>query len=833
MAIATKRVESGREPFWIVELDMHRCPWEYGSGVKEISHIDRNKAKYSETVTSWNSNRLTLATDVTVPPTGRNQSYIATMTANPAWLDTDLVGLEDNKQYVVSVCVNTSNTASVDMYLYDGTAAAYRGQVTFSCALGIWTKGAETVGTGDVTALGAGWYLLEVFVPAGTVVAANNNYAGFDVFGAGGNTMILTGMMVHQGTTTAEYELTTTRDGTYTNVTLSAGGQVLDALIGLDARFTTLGTQFEITDNGTGYVRIEGDPTGTISVGDGISWHVDGLCTASETGDNKCFKTAATCNWLEDYGGDPDNVQTIRLCSARANLPASLGAFPCIESVQITPQEITRGGGLGMHGKVQVTCRDFPYHDRGLDPFVDERTYDPNTRGTFWGKFRARHKYYHNRIMRVYSGYLTDPIDLTNFRCETYALDSFSGPNSNHKASFTGKDLVRETVTDDAVMPKPALGTLAIDMTTTTPGIMYQLKTPGGDDYNDVGGGYVRIDSEIIGYANTGGGAEDSGVGGMFNITRGMFGTTVVAHTAGAEVQQCIYYDDTTTVADILDDALTNYTDLNASYFTPADWDTEFLDWAAGHVASTVLSEPTSVRVIFEELTVQYLFDMWWDPENVEVLVQCMHPHITATSLTNSSNIVAGSFRTQDKPDERKTQVWVYWGVRDMTGSYSSPKDFYHGTGYGDLDAQDDAEYGDTRVLKIYSRWIIQEYDAYRLATRLLGVIRDTPAVYTFDVDAKDGTIVIGDYVTLDTAQDATGASDSTDVLVVSVKEKIVGHLFEAKARNEGYPGRYGLIAPNGTPDYDAASDDEKQKYVFFSTAAKPQLNGDGPYRMS
>ena len=38
------------------------------------------------------------------------------------------------------------------------------------------------------------------------------------------------------------------------------------------------------------------------------------------------------------------------------------------------------------------------------DPYVSERTYIPITRGTYFGKLKARNPFYNGRIMRVYSG---------------------------------------------------------------------------------------------------------------------------------------------------------------------------------------------------------------------------------------------------------------------------------------------------------------------------------------------------------------------------------------------------------------------------------------------
>ena len=104
----------------------------------------------------------------------------------------------------------------------------------------------------------------------------------------------------------------------------------------------------------------------------------------------------------------------------------ALDAIPCLRSISITPAEITAGKGLGLRAACAITMQGLSHSDIRIDPYVSERTYIPITRGTYFGKLKARNPFYNGRIMRVYSGYLEQDgsFDADNLRLEHTLLSN-------------------------------------------------------------------------------------------------------------------------------------------------------------------------------------------------------------------------------------------------------------------------------------------------------------------------------------------------------------------------------------------------------------------------
>jgi len=170
-------------------------------------------------------------------------------------------------------------------------------------------------------------------------------------------------------------------------------------------------------------------------------------CTAAVgvTGSEKCFNTRATCQ-------DPTNfaatTQTYRFCQPFDNMPVGISMIPSIVGdVARAPTSTTAGKGLGKRAVVKVTLNDHTWHDRDIDKYVSERTYTPESTGTYWGKFLARNPYYEQREMRVLSGYVTDPWDWANFQTEVYDITDITGPRAG-KVTIVGKDILSRTYSD-------------------------------------------------------------------------------------------------------------------------------------------------------------------------------------------------------------------------------------------------------------------------------------------------------------------------------------------------------------------------------------------------
>ena len=186
-----------------------------------------------------------------------------------------------------------------------------------------------------------------------------------------------------------------------------------------------------------------------------------GACTATETGDNKCYNTFGSCNDLPNY---TKTTKTYRFCEDRSPHPIGLDAIPSLDSVNISPTKIDLKGGLGVRASVSLTFRDHPSSDIDIDKYVNDRTFIALERGSFWTKLRARNSNYQFRELRVLSGYLVNGVfDAANFTTRYYIIDKLDV--SGGKASITAKDPLKLASNNKAQAPRPSTGLLQSALT--------------------------------------------------------------------------------------------------------------------------------------------------------------------------------------------------------------------------------------------------------------------------------------------------------------------------------------------------------------------------------
>jgi hypothetical protein len=178
-------------------------------------------------------------------------------------------------------------------------------------------------------------------------------------------------------------------------------------------------------------------------------------CTASVgvTGAQKCFNCFSTCQDTDNY---EKTSKTYKFTSQTSFLPIGENIYPCITSVDIAPVQIDPKG-FSVSGSVVVALTDFPHHDRGVDPYVEDRAYDPETRGTFFGKLRGRNPYIENRVMRVKEGYIGEDRAIHS-RTRTYFIDRMEGPDASGTVKIYGKDALRFADAEKAKAPAVSKG---------------------------------------------------------------------------------------------------------------------------------------------------------------------------------------------------------------------------------------------------------------------------------------------------------------------------------------------------------------------------------------
>lgn len=591
----------------------------------------------------------------------------------------------------------------------------------------------------------------------------------------------------------------TAQAGGANTITLAAGDSFGDdALIGY-AVYITAGTGagqegvITTNDNGT--------KVATIS----SNWVIQPDSTSEYTLINRtaaCHNTRTTCQDSPNYNASTTGNE-IWITSVTTDFPlniwdeANLGiAVPALSKITATPPKIDIAGGLGQRASISASCVDFPHHDRGVDKYVESRLYTPEDRGTFWGKFLARNTYYQGRTLTYYDGYLVNgEFDIANFHARTYIIEKISGPDRKGSVTILAKDILKLADSDRSFAPLPSSGVLSTDFVSGDTSINI-LSTDGLTEYGT--SGWVRINSEIIKFTTNSG----TVLGGL---TRQEWGTALADHSADDSIQLCLVYEDVN-VVDIIEDLYSGYTDIPSSYIPSADWATEKSSSLSANNLTAIISEPTGVNELVKELVQQNLIYMWWADVDQQIKLKAFAPVSNATAINDDENILAGSMKVWQDPDLRISQFWIYYGLRDYTGTDTvNYSNLYIQV---DSDTEGEDKYNETRRRKIESRWLNSSAGAslsIQIAGRSLSILSETPRIAQFRLDAKD-ELETGDFVDVTSRfiQDASGASGTISMLVTEKKQIEQGTTYEYTAQEFAFVGRYSYIGPDDLPDYSA-----------------------------
>jgi hypothetical protein len=545
-----------------------------------------------------------------------------------------------------------------------------------------------------------------------------------------------------------------------------------------------------------------------------------GACPATGSGDAKCYNTRTTCQAaaLTAYDNQHPNTRSYAFYSpvngefAGYNGPVIMA--PALERVDFTPGKLSNGHGFGTRGAVTVTLRDFQHHDREIDPYLSGRTYDPATQGTFFGRLLARNAFYQGRPLRVLTGFIGTSAGVGNFKTREYVIETIDGPDAEGLVKITAKDPLKLADDDRAKCPIVTQGRLAIDLTAVQTGSVTGMFDVKWDIAKyPTGAATIRVNDEIMSYTSLN--ASSGTVGGL---TRGLYGTTAAEHEEADAIQLCQTFA-AVKLVDVVN-TIMGYTEIPSAQLDYANWDTE--KWLDSIIITAVLHEPLGVKQLITELCEQFMFDMWWDDENQVIKLRAMAPPLpsaTVQTLTDNGHLIKGRIKVSSQPNDRLTQVWVYYDQKSATeeGGAEAYRKIYV---YANDDAAEAPQFGSGRAKSFKSRWLdgTNEGHALTLATRMGQRFAAPPLRVTFSLDAKNQDIRVGDHVYMDSRviQGFTGANAVTLFQIVSAKEGEAGTRYDYEAVNLNFRGRYAYIAPDAQAIYTSASAGEKAAYGFI-----------------
>lgn len=564
-----------------------------------------------------------------------------------------------------------------------------------------------------------------------------------------------------------------------------------------------------------------------------------GACTAALGGSvvRKCFNTFATCKAKAAFS---PVMKTLRFADPRANLPKGKTIFPALSSVSEYAATVNiagtdaSSGSLGRRATVAVELLDFPYHDRLTDPYqserisgaaqIDEAGYDPATRGTFFGKLRARWPYYTGRPLRVLQGFV-DGGALSGVVTRNYVLTDWAGPDDAGRVKLEASDLLDLIGNDRALAPKPSAGVLAAAITSTDAALTLSPAGIGVAEYPAAG--RACIGSEIVSYTRA---------GDVVTLTgRGVAKTVAASHALGDTFQQVLWFDGVR-VDDAVEILCRDYGNVPAGAIPKAaQWEPEVTRWMPQILLRTHICQPTGVAKLVGELLVLG-FSLFPDVTGSSLILKVNRPPDgdTVYDLSDRNNIKAIS--SEDQNSTRLTEV-VFFSVQlDPTKSATDASNYARGIGTYDFEAKSARAYGDTRARKIFCRWFNEGADGeiVVLSKRLLNRFRLAPVRYRIRLDAKDTAIGLADVamITSEALQDDVGRGVAVPVQIVGRSEPVPGHEIEVIAQAYAFSGRYGYATENTRPTYAASSAAQRARgfYACDSTTLK-MSNGDEPYR--
>jgi len=554
-------------------------------------------------------------------------------------------------------------------------------------------------------------------------------------------------------------------------------------------------------------------------------------CTATGSGDAKCFNSSATCQDLPNFS---TSTKTFRFSSVRIDElqgDEESPTYPTVTALSMAPTKLTPAKGLGIRSKVQITLQDHPDTDVGIDNYLSDRTYDPMERGSFWSKWITRWPFYESNEIRIKTGYLDADgnYDASNFITRTYFIDTVKGPTPDGKVVIVAKDALKFADREKAQIPTQSQAVLVSDITDSATSFDITDTNDDVKDAYDAGQTYIRIDDEVMNITNiTGSNPTYTLTVSRATIPSVYTGAVIAdAHEGEATVQHG-YFFDAVEIDDIVNTLLSTYAGISGSYLPTSDWQ-DVVDFGLqNYTFSTLLTEPTGVKELLDEIT-QHTVMLWWNERDQEVQMRSIiQSDVDYGPFDDTNNVIANSVNVARDDKSRVSQVWVAYGLRTPVAEIDELKNYSGVKVSVDLDAEGSLEYEQKKVNRIMSRWLFLDKAsvASEISNRLLRYYRDTKNMVTLDLDPKDDDAWTGDIITLATrqVQDFTGGTPTRTYRVLETAENFQagGVKYQYTLQSTGSifgtePSRYGLIGPNTLTDYSTESEANKNKYAFIA----------------
>ena len=565
-----------------------------------------------------------------------------------------------------------------------------------------------------------------------------------------------------------------------------------------------------------------------------------GACTAllGVTGQHKCFGGYKHCQVRSAF---LKTVKTIRFAQNVSGLPGGVHLYPCLKSVSTRSAEINLSGvdpnstALGVRAKVTVNLLDFADSDLSIDPYADQRRsgaaqadgigYDPMDRSTFLRKLKVRFPFWNARPLRVLTGYVGDALE--DMTTRHYVISDWTGPDASGACQIVAKDVFDLTEDEKAVIPTLSRGKLKDDIDANATSLVLEPETVGAEY---AAAGRICVGSEVMTFTRS---------GDVLTVARGADGTNVATHGAGDLAQQCERI--TGTIPAAIHHVLTvgDAGPVPADWIDLAEWETEAVGWLGGIEVRATITAPKSRRKLVGELC-QLGALIWPDQVARKIRFRAnrpIGPGETAHPLSDDGSFVEATGGIGDDTDQRISRVFFWHGQMDVTKDPTGGENTRRGAIQWNQASEGPLQYGESMIEEIATRWFGTEGNdsaASTIAERLGSRYEVTPQTFEGSIDHNDGKhLALGDIceVTTRLIVDEVGVAVPTLMQIQALEESVPGHRWKVKLQTFTFAGNFAFWMLSGAPDYDAATDPERDEGAYWIDQAAADF-GDGrsPY---
>jgi len=307
-----------------------------------------------------------------------------------------------------------------------------------------------------------------------------------------------------------------------------------------------------------------------------------------------------------------------------------------------------------------------------------------------------------------------------------YVIEAFAGPNEAGEFSITAKDVLKLADADRAQAPVLNTGVLNAGITNIATSATLSPVGIGNAEY--AASGYLAIGgNEAVSFTRS---------GDVLTITRGLLGTSNVAHNAGDRVQTILQYSGQDP-ANIINDLFQTYANVSGSLIPLSDWQAETANYL-NRLYTAYIAEPTSVNQLVSELIEQAGLVIWWDDLSETLKLQVIR-RVIASDMFDGDDVLEGSLQATDQPETRVSRVWTYFNQRNPLLNLDQLENF--ASSVQTFDSDSETNFGSQAIKKIFSRWIPTggSATAQRVNDLIISRYKTPPRRFNFNIASTHG----------------------------------------------------------------------------------------------